>query len=71
MASSLFGSNQTPNDPKNGQSSIFDQFQQFRQMIGTQDPQALVQQLISSGKMSMQDYQKYSAMAQQFQHMFK
>lgn len=48
---------------------MLQQFQQFRQSFQG-DPQAEVQKLISSGKMSQQQLNQLQAMATQFQQMF-
>lgn len=53
-----------------GQSNnILQRFQQFKQSFHG-DPQQQVQQLLNSGKVSQEQYNKAVQMAQQFQRMF-
>jgi len=59
---SMFGGNQTP---VNG---IMQRFQRFQQMFRG-DPQQQVQQLLSSGRVSQQQYNQAVQMAKQFQKM--
>ena len=66
MASSLFGGRQS-NPQNNGMQGMLQQFQQFKQQLGNGDPQAMVQELLRSGKMSQQQYQQLSDMARQLQ----
>lgn len=49
---------------------MMQQFQQFRQSFQG-DPQAEVQKLLQSGKMSQQQLNQLQAMAQQFQQFIK
>lgn len=58
----MIGNQQTNN--------IFQRFQQFRQNFKG-DPQQMIQQMLDSGKISQQDYNRAVQMAQQFQGMFK
>ena len=41
------------------------QFNQFKQQLGSQNPQAMVQQLLDSGRMSQQQFNQLSQMANQ------
>lgn len=41
------------------------QFNQFKQQIGNQNPQQMVQQLLDSGRMSQQQFNQLSQMANQ------
>ena len=61
MASSLFGGNQK--QPSNPMMDMLNQFQQFKQQLGGQNPQAMVQELLKSGRMSQQQFQQLSEMA--------
>ena len=70
MASSLFGKNPTPS-PQNNLTGMIQQFQQFQQTMAGQDPKAVVQSLLQSGQMTRQQFDQLSAMANQFQAMFK
>lgn len=51
------------------QNNLFQRFQQFRQSFQG-DPKQQVQQLLNSGKISQQQYDRAVQMAQQFQQMF-
>ena len=45
--------------------NFMNQFNQFRQGIGNQNPQAMVQQLLDSGRMSQEQFNQLSHMANQ------
>ena len=45
--------------------NFMNQFNQFRQGIGNQNPQAMVQQLLDSGRMSQEQFNQLSQMANQ------
>lgn len=47
------------------------QFNQFKQQFGKQNPQAMVQQLLDSGRMSQQQFNQLSQMANQIMGMKK
>ena len=51
-----------------GMNNMIRQFQQFQQMFKG-DPRAQIQQLLNSGKVSQNDYNRAVQMAQQFQRM--
>lgn len=51
MASSLFGNNKTNNN-------VIDQFNQFKQSMVGKDPKAIVMNLLSTGRMSQQQYEQ-------------
>lgn len=53
-----------------GMSNVLQRFQQFKQTFNG-DPRQQVQQLLNSGKVSQQQYNKAVQMAQQFQAMLK
>lgn len=53
--------------PSNG---LMQRYQQFRAQF-TGDPQQQIQQLLNSGKVSQEQYNKAYQMAQQFQQMMK
>ena len=46
--------------------AMIQKFNEFRQNF-TGDPKQMVQQLLDSGRMSQQDFNRYSQMAQEFQ----
>ena len=52
----------------NGMNGLMQRFMQFRQMFQG-DPRAQVQQLLNSGKVSQDDYNRAVQMAQQIQRM--
>lgn len=54
--------------PQLPQNNLLQRFQQFRQMF-TGDPRQQVQQLLNSGKITQQDYNRAVQMAQQLQKM--
>lgn len=45
--------------------NFMNQFNQFKQNFGNQNPQQMVQQLLDSGKMSQQQFNQLSQMANQ------
>lgn len=53
-----------------GMSSVMQRFQQFKQTFNG-DPRQQVQQLLNSGKVSQQQYNRAVQMTQQFQAMLK
>ena len=54
--------------PNNGMGNIMQRFQQFKQMFKG-DPRQQVQQLLNSGKVSQDDYNRAVQMANQLQRM--
>ena len=54
--------------PNNGMMNLLRQFNQFRQNFNG-DPRQQVQQLLNSGKVSQQDYDRAVQMANQLQRM--
>ena len=64
---SMFGQ-QTPQIGNSGFADMLNRFQQFKQNFNG-DPKAQVQQLLDSGQMSQQQFNKLSQMATQFQQM--
>lgn len=74
MASSLFGQDPIPANPINPQSNIaglIQQFDQFKRSMSGKDPQAMVQDLLKTGKMSKQQFDQLSMMATQLQGLLK
>lgn len=68
MPSSLFANTPMGNNP------MFDmikQFEEFKKQFGNSDPQAIVQNLLKTGKMSQEQYQQLSEMATQFQSLLR
>ena len=51
-----------PNNPL----SMIQQFNQFRQSMQGKDPEAMVNELLRSGKMSQQQFEQLKAQAQSF-----
>lgn len=49
---------------------MIQKFNEFRQNF-TGDPKQMVEQLLQSGRMSQQDFNKYSQMASEFQKLVK
>lgn len=70
MASSLFGNNQNKNQMNNS-SNIMQQFSKFKNSLGSQDPKAIIQNMLQSGQMSKQQFDQLSRTATQLQHMLK
>lgn len=70
-ASSLFNlfGRQTPR-LNSGFANMMGQFQQFKQNFSG-DPKAQVQQLLDSGQMSQEQFNKLSQLATQFQNMLR
>ena len=66
------GGNQNlqPNSPFGNMQNMLSQFQQFRNNFRG-DPRQQVQELLSSGRMTQQQFNQLSQLAQQFQSMFK
>lgn len=48
-----------------GMQNFQNQFNQFKQNVGNQDPRQLVQQLLDSGRMSQQQFNQLSQIANQ------
>lgn len=61
--------NHPPNSPIGNMQNMFSQFQQFRNNFRG-DPRQQVQDLLNSGKMSQEQFNYLSQLAQQFQSMF-
>ena len=66
MANSLYQQMQSNNNMAN----MLKQFDQFRQNFQG-DPQQMVQQLLNSGRMSQQQYNQLSQIANQFMQFFQ
>ena len=47
------------------------QFNQFRQQMAGKDPEAIVKELLSSGKMTQQQFDQLSTQAQSFMSLLK
>ncbi len=73
MANPLFGRfgqpQATPQNPIGNMMNVMQQFNQFRSQFKG-DPKQQVQQLLSSGQMSQDQFNQLSEMAKQFQSMF-
>ena len=61
--------NEMQNDQGGGTNGMVQRFNQFRQNFKG-DPRQQVQQLLNSGRVSQEQYNKAVQMAQQFQRMF-
>ena len=56
-----------PNNPM----QMLAQFNQFRQQMAGKDPEAIVKELLSSGKMTQQQFDQFSTQAQSFMSLLK
>lgn len=54
-----------------GNRNMMQQFQQFKKMLGTQDPQQLLNELIASGKFTQAQLDQAKRMAEQFKGFLK
>lgn len=55
----------------NGNMNMLKQFQQFKKMLGTQDPQQLLNELMASGKFTQAQLDQAKQMAEQFKGFLK
>ena len=55
----------------NNQSNMLQQFQQFMNQMRGKDPNAIIQEMISSGKVSQQQLDAAQRQAQQMQQVFE
>lgn len=70
MGNPFFNQNQqVDNGPFGNMANLMKQFQQFRASFQG-DPRQKVQELLNSGKMSQQQFNQLSQLAQQFQSFF-
>lgn len=69
MASSLYDQ-LNANNSRNDASGLLDRFNQFRNTLQG-DPQAIVQQLLQSGRMTQEQYNQLSRMAFDFQKLLR
>lgn len=54
-----------------GNGNMLQQFQQFKKMLGTQDPQQLLNELMASGKFTQAQLEQAKQMAEQFKDFLK
>lgn len=54
-----------------GKGNMLQQFQQFKKMLGTQDPQQLLKELMASGKFTQAQLDQAKQMAEQFKGFLK
>lgn len=54
-----------------GNGNMLQQFQQFKKMLGTQDPQQLLNELMASGKFTQTQLDQAKQMAEQFKGFLK
>lgn len=54
-----------------GNGNMLKQFQQFKKMLGTQDPQQLLNELMASGKFTQDQLDQAKQMAEQFKGFLK
>lgn len=54
-----------------GNGNMLQQFQQFKKMLGTQDPQQLLNELMASGKFTQAQLDQAKQMAEQFKGFLK
>lgn len=59
------------NSPKNNPTSMIQQFAEFKRQMAGKDPQAILNELISSGKMSHQQFEQLKQQAQSLQNILK
>lgn len=69
MGNPFFNQNSQPNTPFGNMQNMFGQFQQFRNNFKG-DPRQEVQNLLNSGRMTQEQFNYLSQLAQQFQSMF-
>lgn len=68
--SSLFNEFQQPNAPNGQMNNFINQFNQFRSMFSG-NPEQQVKQLLSSGKMSQEQFNQFAQTANQLRKLFK
>ena len=51
--------------------NVLQQFRQFKKMLGTKDPQALLNELMASGKYTQAQLDQAKQMAEQFKSLLK
>ena len=54
-----------------GNNNILNQFMQFKQQLGNKNPQDIIQELISSGKMSQEQFNRLQTQAKQLEPLLK
>lgn len=54
-----------------GNGNMLQKFQQFKKMLGTQDPQQLLNELMASGKFTQAQLDQAKQMAEQFKGFLK
>lgn len=59
------------NNRPGGNGNMLKQFQQFKKMLGTQDPQQLLNELMASGKFTQAQLDQAKQMAEQFKGFLK
>lgn len=70
MANPLYQLLNGGNQPTNNPLSMLQRFNEFRQSFNG-NPEQMVKQLLQSGRMSQQDFNKLSQMASEFQKLLK
>lgn len=55
----------------NNQRNMLQQFMDFKRSMQGQNPQAILNQLMSSGRYTQQDLERAKAMAEQFKNLLK
>ena len=55
----------------NNQRNMLQQFMDFKRSMQVQNPQAVLNQLMNSGKYTQQDLERAKAMAEQFKNLLK
>lgn len=68
--SSLFNEFQQSNTPNGQMNNFINQFNQFRSMFSG-NPEQQVKQLLSSGKMSQEQFNQFAQTANQLRKLFK
>ena len=59
------------NTPNNPQPNMLQQFAEFKRSMAGKDPQAMVQQLIQSGKLSQQQFEQLKQQAHYLQSILR
>ena len=67
----MLGQSQSAQTRQNDPMQLIQQFAQFRQQMQGKDPQAIVQQLLTSGKMTPQQFEQLKKQAQTLQSFLK
>lgn len=64
MASSLFGRQNPSPQPQQSRGNILQQFAQFKRMMQGKNPEQMVKEMLSSGRMSQEQFENLKSQAQ-------